>query len=115
MTIRSLFILLPIVLSGGILVHLIWPDKGFKSILLKIFLGIGVGLGLNSFLYFLYLLLSRRQVGFIVFQILGLIILVSILLVKEKRVARAVTLQPASVIKRLSDTFRQIGRDFYYF
>ena len=84
MTIRSLFILLPIVLSGGILVHLIWLDKEFKSILLKMFLGIGVGLGLNSFLYFIYLSLSRRQVGFIVFQILGLIILISILVFKEK-------------------------------
>jgi len=32
------------------------------------------------------------------------------LLVKEKPVARAVPLHPTSVIKRLSDTFRQIGR-----
>ena len=84
MTIRSLFLLFPTVLSGGILVHLIWPDKGFKSILLKIFLGVGVGLGMNSLLYFVYLLLSKRQVGFIVFQILGLIILIAILLFREK-------------------------------
>ena len=84
MTIRSLFILLPAVLSGGILIHLIWPDKGFKSILFKLFLGLGIGLGLNSLLYFIYLLVSKRQVGFIVFQILGLVILVSILLFREK-------------------------------
>ena len=84
MTIRTLFLLLPIVLSGGILVHLIWPDQGFKSILLKIFLGIGIGLGLNSLLYFIYLSVSKRQVGFIVFQILELVILISILLYRGK-------------------------------
>lgn len=84
MTIRSLFLLLPTVLSGGVLVHLIWPDKGFKSILLKIFLGVGIGLGLNSLLYFVYLLLSKRQVEFIVFQILGLLVLITILLFRER-------------------------------
>jgi hypothetical protein len=44
----------------------------------------GIGLGLNSLLYFIYLSVSKRQVGFIVFQILELVILISILLYRGK-------------------------------
>jgi len=84
MTIRSLFVLLPSIISGGLLVHLIWPVKGVKTILFKVCLGIGIGLGLNSLLYFLYLLIFNRQTGFWGLQILVLIALVSITIFRER-------------------------------
>ena len=84
MTLQSFLILLPSIVSGGILTHLIWPDKEFKSILFKLFLGIGIGLGLNSLLVFIYLLIFDRQPGLFVVQILIMVVLVSMLIVRER-------------------------------
>ena len=84
MTIQSLLSLLPSIISGVMLAHIIWPDKELKSILLKLFLGIGIGLGTNSLFSFLYLLLFNRQAGFVGFQILILIVLVSIVFFRER-------------------------------
>jgi len=84
MTIHSLVNLLPSIISGGMLVHIIWPDKESKSILLKLFLGIGIGLGVNSLLSFLYLLLFNRLVGFVGLQLLVLIVLLVIVFFRER-------------------------------
>ncbi len=71
-------------ISGVIAVHCIWPDREFKSILFKLFLGMGLGLGLNSLLYFLFLSIFNRQPGFFGLQIIVLIALLSILILKER-------------------------------
>jgi hypothetical protein len=47
---------LPAIMSGALLVHILWPDRGFWALVTKVFLGVGIGLGLRSLLYFLYLL-----------------------------------------------------------
>ena len=60
--------LIPI-LTGGMLVHLLWPDRDGKALLLKFFLGIGIGLGLSSLLYFLYMLFFAGQHWFLVIQL----------------------------------------------
>lgn len=84
MTIQSFLILLPSIVSGGILVHLIWPDREFKSILFKIFLGIGFGLGINSLLFFIFLLIFNRGSGFFGLQILVMGVLVSMLIIRGR-------------------------------
>ena len=33
------------ILTGGLLVHLLWPDRALKNLILKAFLGIGIELG----------------------------------------------------------------------
>lgn len=83
MTMQSLFILLPSLVSGGILAHLIWPDREFRSVLFKGFLGIGLGLGINSLLFFVFLLLFNQYSGFFGLQIFIAIFLVVLLLLKE--------------------------------
>jgi len=84
MSLQSLFSLLPPVISGGMLAHIIWPDKGSKSILLKLFLGTGIGLGVNSLINFIYLLLFNHLAGFWGLQILVLTILLLIVLFRER-------------------------------
>jgi hypothetical protein len=102
MTILSVLSLLPATISGVALAHLIWPDKGFKSILLKLVLGIGIGLGANSLLGFLYLLLFNRLAGFLGFQILISIVLVLFVLYRERNNRfRKSVFYPASRVQML--------------
>src|SRR5574342_318197 len=84
MTLQSLFIMLPSVISGGILAHFIWPDREVKSILLKLFLGIGVGLGINSILFFIFLLIFNRRGGFVGLQIFVMIVLIAMFILRER-------------------------------
>ncbi|MGZ6315867.1 MAG: hypothetical protein ACXWNQ_01280 [Anaerolineales bacterium] len=67
--------LLPI-LTGGLLVHLLWPDHALKYLILKAFLGIGIGLGLTSLSYFLYMSLFAGEHWFVAVQATTLFILV---------------------------------------
>lgn len=76
--------LLP-VLIGGMLVHLLWPDRDVKAFLLKAALGLGIGLGLWSLLYFLYLLLFNHQHWFIFVQGTIFIGLLAITFWRERR------------------------------
>jgi hypothetical protein len=64
----ALVFLLPI-LSGALLVHLFWPDRDPVFLLLKFFLGIGVGLGLSSLQYFVYLFFFAGQTWFIAVEL----------------------------------------------
>ncbi len=66
--------LLPI-LTGGLLVHLLWPDRQIKNLVLKAFLGIGIGLGIASLSYFVYMLLFAGQHWFLVIQLVTLLAL----------------------------------------
>jgi len=85
MTLQSFLVLLPAMISGGLLVHLIWSDRAVKSVFFKIFLGIGLGLGLNSLLYFLYLLIFNHPSGFFGVQILVLLALVAVTIFRERQ------------------------------
>lgn len=81
---KSLFSLLVPILSGVALIHIIWKKRDANSIFLKLFLGTGIGLGVNSLLYFVYLLLFERQSGYFIFQILYLSVLMLFVFFQEK-------------------------------
>ncbi|MFH1185821.1 MAG: hypothetical protein V1755_12415 [Chloroflexota bacterium] len=61
----AVLVFMPAVLSGMLLVQVLWPDRTFWNLAFKSFLGVGVGLGLRSLLYFLYLLILPAQNAFI--------------------------------------------------
>src|SRR5512142_2417370 len=69
-----LIFLLPI-LSGGLLVHLLWPETDLKSLMLQGFLGIGIGLGLNSLSDFVFMSFFAGQHWFFAVQVVTLLFL----------------------------------------
>jgi hypothetical protein len=60
---------IPALVSGALLTHILWPDRGFWALITKFFLGIGIGLGLRSLLYFIYLLVLPDRHLFIYFDL----------------------------------------------
>ena len=76
--------LLPI-LTGVMLVHNIWPDRAPAILVFKAFLGIGIGLGIWSLLYFLYLLWFAGQHWFIVIQLIIFILLLATTVWEERK------------------------------
>lgn len=76
--------LLPII-SGGLFVHLLWPDRDIKSLVLKAFLGVGIGLGINSIAYFLYMSSFAGQHWFLAVQIAILLGMAAVTAWKERR------------------------------
>ena len=88
MTVAVILVFVPALLSGMLLVHLLWPDRGFWSLAVKAFLGIGVGLGLQSVLCFLYLLLFPALGAFIYLDLATLACLLILALILERRRGR---------------------------
>jgi hypothetical protein len=75
--------LLPI-FSGAMFVHLLWPERDGKILLFKFFLGSGLGLGIFSLLYFLYLFPFAGRHGFIFIELAVFLILLALTIWKEK-------------------------------
>jgi len=72
-------------LAAGIgLIHLFWERNDLWALVLKVFLGIGVGLGITSCLYFLRLLMFPGQGGYLLIQA-GFLGSVSLALLLRKR------------------------------
>lgn len=84
MMLQSLLVLLPCMISGIALAHLIWPDREFRSILFKLFFGIGFGPGIHSLLFFIFLLVSGRRTGFFWVQLVVMIALVALLILRNR-------------------------------
>src|SRR5689334_12988964 len=63
MILKSFVLFLPALLAGFGCVHLFWKNDHAGALALKVFLGIGLGLGITSCLYFLRLLLLPGQAG----------------------------------------------------
>ena len=76
--------LLPI-LTGWMFVHLIWPAREKSILVFKAFLGIGIGLGIWSRLYFLYLLCFAGRHWFIVIQLIIFFLLLAITIRDERK------------------------------
>ncbi len=85
MTLLSILVFLPSILAGLLIVHLLWPERGWKVGWVKVFLGIGLGLGQASLLDFIYMLLFSNENGFLFVQLALFAGLLIILIVRERK------------------------------
>jgi len=76
-------VFVPAILGGILLVHILWPDRGFWRLGFKVFLGIGVGMGLRSVLYFLYLQILPARNAFIYIDLASLACLLIVAAARE--------------------------------
>jgi hypothetical protein len=83
-----LFYALPLV-AGALLVHLLWPDRRPSSIVFKLFLGAGLGLGLHSLLYFVHLLIFADGGGFLVGELAAVVVLGTLVLWRRRTIGPA--------------------------
>lgn len=79
---RAIAVFLPAACTGILVLHLLWNESQTAALFVKLFMGIGVGLGLSSLLYFFYLLVFAGSHFFLIVE-LG--ILVALLLVAIRR------------------------------
>jgi hypothetical protein len=88
MTLLSLAALVPAILMGIVITMIILPKPVFSNFILKLMIGVGVGIGLVSCLYFLLSILSTPHNKLfllieILFSLLGIIYLISKILQDE--------------------------------
>ncbi len=83
MILQSFLVYLPALVAGFGVAHLLWKDSRPAALLLKVFSGIGLGLGITSCLYFLRLLLLPGQDGYLLLESIFLITVVIILLLQK--------------------------------
>jgi hypothetical protein len=95
MILKSFAIFLPALIAGFGFVHLFWKTHHASALVLKVFLGIGFGLGITSCLYFLRLLLFPRQGGYLLIQAIFLT-LVLVALFSQNRIPFNFTLKSLS-------------------
>ena len=88
MTALAPFVLVLPIVGGGLLAHLLWPDRRPQSIMLKTFLGIGIGLGAQSLLYFAYLLIFAGQRRFVIVELVGFLAVAVLAVRREVRAVR---------------------------
>ena len=87
MILESFLIFLPALLAGFGLVHLLWESRGNGwTLALKLFLGVGLGLGITSCLYFFRLVFFPGQSGYLFIE-LGFLGIVLIALILRKRIS----------------------------
>ena len=77
---ESLAVFLPAILTGFLIVQLLWDNGSPVALLLKVCIGTGVGLGVTSLLYFLYLLIFAGGEFFLYLQLAVLLFLLAIVL-----------------------------------
>ena len=84
MTLLSILVFLPSILAGILMVHLLWPERGWKVGWVKVFLGIGLGLGQASLLDFIYMLLFSNENRFLFVQLALFASLLIVVIVGER-------------------------------
>jgi len=80
---------IPALVSGAVLAHIFWPERRFWALLTKVFLGAGIGLGMRSLLYFLYLLVLPGRNLYIYFDLALLACLLALAMRGEYRSGNA--------------------------
>jgi hypothetical protein len=85
MTWLSILVFLPPMLAGVLIVHLLWSERGWKVFGVKVFLGIGLGLGQASLLDFIYMLLFSNENGFFFVQLTLFAGLLIAVIVRERK------------------------------
>jgi len=83
-TLLSILVFLPSILAGILMVHLLWPERGWKVGWVKVFLGIGLGLGQASLLDFIYMLLFSNENRFLFVQLALFASLLIVVIVGER-------------------------------
>jgi hypothetical protein len=97
MILESFFTFLPALLAGFGLAHLLWKSSGNAwSLGLKFFLGVGLGLGITSCLYFFRLVIFPGQGGYLSIE-LGFLAAVLIAVILKRRISLDVPFQPPSI------------------
>ena len=79
MTILSFLAYAPAIILGTLIVHWLLPDKFTPSVLLKLSLGTGLGLGLSSIIYFISLQVAPGRVNMPVLLVILIVALVVII------------------------------------
>ncbi len=85
MTLLSFIIFLPAIFLGTLIIHLIWPERNALAMFLKFSLGIGLGLGISSILYFLVLQIAPGRINTLTLQIILLIFLLAITFLRARK------------------------------
>jgi|LADL02.1.fsa_nt_gi hypothetical protein len=82
----SIALQIPFILIGLGIILLIWPYSFRSNLILKIVLGVGLGAGFSSLLFFLWLLILPNYLNFyLIFEIIILLILLLCLINLRKR------------------------------
>lgn len=84
MILLSIAVFLPSICIGFLLVHLLWPERGWIWLAFKACLGTGLGLGFSSLLYFVYLLSFTDRGWFLPIQLLIFAALLALTLYRER-------------------------------
>ena len=85
MNLQALAVFILPLLTGVLLAHVLWPDRTLHGLLLKASLGIGIGLGVRSLLYFVYLLLFAGQNWFIVIELVAFLTVLVLTVQRERQ------------------------------
>jgi heme/copper-type cytochrome/quinol oxidase subunit 4 len=84
MIIKSFLIVLPSLLAGFILINLFWKSLEPSALGLKVSIGIGLGVGITSCLYFLRMLLFHGQGGYLLIEMLFLVVVLAALFIQRR-------------------------------
>jgi hypothetical protein len=84
MTLLSFIIFLPAMFLGTLVIHLLWPERTPLALLLKFSLGIGLGLGFSSILYFLVLQVAPGRINMLTLQIILLVLLLVVMFLRAR-------------------------------
>ncbi len=85
MILNSLLVYLPAIFAGFGLIHLLWDERSNAWALpLKAFLGIGLGLGITSCIYFFRLILFPGQGGYLGIELVFLFLVLLALIWKRR-------------------------------
>jgi len=107
MSLPSLLTFLPPILIGALILHLLWADgKSLPAWLLKLSLGIGLGFGLSSLLFYLHLTFFPGRPYFVAVEIVILLALAIIAFWKGKTTSRGLIFELASA------DFHALRQDF---
>ena len=96
MILKSFAVFLPALVAGFGIVHLLWKSDQPVALALKVFLGIGFGLGITSCLYFLRLLLFPGQGGYLFIEAVFMA-LIFVALFSQKRISLNISFRSLSV------------------
>jgi hypothetical protein len=89
------------VMEGFLIIHLIWDSREIKSLILKLFLGAGMAMGVASLFYFLWFWFHLSPSNYPYFEGVLLVVLIIIVWKKEQNYGTNWVLQVQKPTKRI--------------